>query len=456
MREPAWMVKYQAREALKNGQPEEAHRLLESLVASGDRKVWALRGDVVRGYVDRAERALRQDDVEAAWKDVIHVSPLATPVDPGVTRIKEVLIRLALAEVRAMLEAGKPLQALEAISRLRERPATSPSVAPLEEAARHWQAAIDHADRGEYEQARQALIRVRPQLGTRTAGLDRYEENVNVRDDRFRHAWPCLQSAAAGVEWREMLKCADEVLAMAPRHREAQQARNRAWQVLQPEAVKRTPELSDTVSATGTPVAKILEPEALPKRFFLWIDGVGAYLVCLSNRISIGQATGDGPVDVPLFADVSRIHAALTRDAECYLLEASKAVSLNNSPADKAVLQHGDRITLGNSCQMTFELPVPGGLSARLQLAGGRRLPMAVDSVLLMADMLVLGSGDKVHVQIPELEKPVYLIRQKDQLHIKWDGEFRIENTLHQGRASLPRSGTVIADPFTFAIEPVK
>ena len=32
--------------------------------------------------------------------------------------------------------------------------------------------------------------------------------------------------------------------------------------------------------------------------------------------------------DVPLFADVSRIHAALTRDAECYLLEASKAVSL--------------------------------------------------------------------------------------------------------------------------------
>jgi hypothetical protein len=153
---------------------------------------------------------------------------------------------------------------------------------------------------------------------------------------------------------------------------------------------------------------------------------------------------------------VSRIHAALTRDAECYLLEASKAVSLNNSPAEKAVLQSGDRITLGNSCQMTFELPVPGGLSARLLLSGGRRLPMAVDGVLLMADMLVLGSGDKVHVKVPELQKPIYLVRHKDQLVVRWEGEFRIEGQKHEGNATLPRAGTVIADPFTFAIEPVK
>ena len=35
MREPAWMVKYQAREALKNGRPEDAHRLLDGLVDAG-------------------------------------------------------------------------------------------------------------------------------------------------------------------------------------------------------------------------------------------------------------------------------------------------------------------------------------------------------------------------------------------------------------------------------------
>ena len=456
MREPAWMTKYQAREALKNGRPEEAHRLFDGLVSSGATRVWALRGDVIRGYVERADKALRTDDVEAAWKDLTRVSALAAPTDAGVARLRDVLVRLALAEVRAMLEAGKPLQALEAIARLRERPADSPALPALVDCARNWQTALDHVDRGEFDQARPLLARVRTAIGTRTAGLDRYEEQMNIREDRFRRAWPCLQEAAAGSDWKDMLRCADEVLAVAPRHREAHQARNRAWQVLQPEAVKPTPALSETVSLSRAPVAPPDLPLPAPKRFFLWIDGVGAFLVCLGNRISIGQATGEGPVDVPIFADVSRIHAALTRDAECYLLEASKAVSLNNSPADKAVLQNGDRIGLGNRCQMTFELPVPGGLSARLLLSGGRRLPMAVDAVLLMADMLVLGRGDKVHVQIPELEKPVYLIRQKDQLMIQWDGEFRIEGTKHEGRAVLPRAGTVIADPFTFAVEPVK
>ena len=104
MREPAWMMKYQAREALKNGRPEEAHRLLDELMGSGYRRVYALRGDVVRGYVERAERALRNDDVEAAWKDLIRVTPIATPVDPGVSKLRDVLVRLALAEIRAMLE----------------------------------------------------------------------------------------------------------------------------------------------------------------------------------------------------------------------------------------------------------------------------------------------------------------------------------------------------------------
>lgn len=456
MREPAWMVKYQAREAIKNGRPEEAHRLYDSLVSSGASRVWALRGDVIRGYVERADKALRNDDVEAAWHDLSRVGDLAAPTDAGVSRLRDVLVKLALAEVRAMLEAGKPLQALEAVARLRERPADSPAIPPLADCARDWQGAIDHADRGEFDQARPLLARVRTALGTRTTGLDRYEEQLNIREDRFRRAWPCLQEAAAGVDWREMLRCADEVLAVAPRHREAQQARNRAWQVLQPEAVKPTPSLSETVSLSKAPGPQP-EPMAPPmRRFFLWIDGVGAYLVCLSNRISIGQATGEGPVDIPLFADVSRIHAALTRDAECYLIEASKAVSLNSAPAEKAVLQHGDRITLGSSCQMTFELPVPGGLSARLGLSGGRRLPMAVDGVLLMADMLVLGGGEKAHVRVPDLDKPIYLIRQKDQLLMKWDGEFRIEGTKHEGRAPLPRAGTVVADAFTFAVEPVK
>ena len=48
---------------------------------------------------------------------------------------------------------------------------------------------------------------------------------------------------------------------------------------------------------------------------------MGGYLVCLGNRVTLGQATPDARVDVPLYADVSRHHATVTRDSEGYLLE---------------------------------------------------------------------------------------------------------------------------------------
>lgn len=457
MSEPAWIVKWRAREALKNGQPEEAQRLLDELLAAGNRRAFALRADVVRGYLDRAERSLRRDDVEGAWSDLLLVEKLAS-TDRDVIRLRETLTRLGLAEIRAALEAGKPVPAVQTIARFKQRPAVSTDLAPLEEAAQDWILAIEIAERGDFPLARSTTERVRRRLGNRTSGLDRFEQDLVRREDRFRFAWTELQEAAAAKDWREMLRMADEVLAVAPRHREAQQARNRAWQAVQPETVALRVDPPATQNERNISLEstreRIEESVALPKRFFLWIDGIGAWLVCMSPRIAIGQAsTEGGPVDVPLYADVSRIHATLTRDAESYILETNRDVLVNGSTISKTVLQSGDRLSI-SACPMQFHQPVPGCLTGRLTL-GGRRLPMAVDGVLLMADMLVLGAGDKVHVTIPDLVEPLYLFRQKDRLGVRWKGEFSVEGAKHKDRALLPAQGTVSSEAFTFAIEPI-
>jgi FHA domain len=455
MAEPAWIIKWRAREALKNGQPEEAHRLLDGLIASGNRRAFALRADVVRGYLERAEGALGHHDVEAAWADLVRLEALADG-DGGVVRLRDKLTRLGIAEIRASLEAGSPLQALKAAARLKERPATSPEIAPLVESAQEWVIAVENADRGDFASARTALERIRRRLEPQPAGLDRLEQEVIRREDHFRSAWNDLQEAAAAKDWRSMLRKADEVLAAAPQHKEAQQARNRAWQAVQPETSDHRPETRGLSSTGPHSLESVHDAEtAMPKRFFLWIDGVGAWLVCLSPRIAIGQASPEGgPIDVPLVADVSRIHATLTRDEESYVLESNRDVQVNGRPITRAVLQSGDRIMI-SSCAMAFEQTVPGCLTAKLIVDGGRRLPMAVDGVLLMADMLVLGAGEKVHVRMPDLEEPFYLYRQKDRLGVRWQGEFSVEGQKCKDRALLPLQGTVSSDLFSFAIEPV-
>jgi hypothetical protein len=197
-----------------------------------------------------------------------------------------------------------------------------------------------------------------------------------------------------------------------------------------------------------------MESSGSPKRLLLWIDGVGGYLLCLSNRITLGQATGEAPVDVPLYADVSRMHATLSRDAEGYLIEAARPVLVNGKPQTRALLQPGDRVTLGNSCQFLFQQPAPISTSAKLQLVSGHRLPYAVDGVLLMADSLVLGAGTQTHVTLPERKENIILFRHKDGIGIKCDGDFCIDGQRCKDRGVLGIQAAASGPEFTLAIEP--
>ena len=450
MNAPAWLVVKQAREALKNGRPEEAHQLLNGLATAGHRKAHALRGEVVRGYAERAERQLRREDVPTAWADLLRAEAL-DGTDATVGRLRETLTRLGLAEVRALLEAGEPLRAIEASSHLRERTARHPDFTPLEECAQDWVLAQEMIDRGEFELARQMLARVRKRSVCPTAGVDRCSEELERRAKLFADAFARMQTALDSRDWRSVLRWADEAIIAAPNNREAHQTRTRAWQMVQPEPAPAKPAPAAKPSLTDTVVEP---PPVLPRRFYLWIDGVGGYLVCTGPRVTLGQTSTEKPVDVPLFADVSRFACTLTRDEEGYLLEADRPVLVNGQPTDRALLQPGDQFTLGSSCQITFRQPVPGCLSARLELGGGRRLPYAADGVLLMADMLVLGPGEQVHVPMPELSQPLYVAKRKDQLGVRWPGDFTVEGEKCRDWAALPAEGSVSAEAFSFAVEP--
>src|SRR5262249_34479780 len=159
----------------------------------------------------------------------------------------------------------------------------------------------------------------------------------------------------------------DCVLAAAPQHAEARKARGRAWKSQEPETVAEA-RAGHSLDSTATD-----EPSGPPKRFLLWIDGIGGYLICLGTRVSFGQATAEGSIDAPLLAGVSRWHAVRQREGEGYVIESTRALNVNGKPASKATLHPGDRVTLGAACQFLFQSPVPVSATARLDLVSGHR-----------------------------------------------------------------------------------
>lgn len=449
----AWLALRQAREALKQGRLEEAHRLLTQPAIRDHRATGELLAQLVRAYVARGERCLKREDAEGAWRDLLQAEQLQT-AEKSVDSLRQALVRLGIAEVRALLQAGDARRADEAAAHLRERRVRSSELQVLEEAARDWLHARELAERGELASARDAAERVRCRLLDRPAALDRFADDLDHHRKLFPGLLVRLHEAAEQGRWREVVELAEQVLAIAPQHAEARAARTRAWRAIEPVTIALPGPDSAGRSDTGGDEAQPCD--SLPVRFLLWIDGVGGYLVCMGARVTFGQAIHDGHVDIPLVADVSRLHASLTRDAEGYVLEAVRPIQVNAREVTRALLQTGDRITLGGSCQLQFRLPVPISTSARLDLVSGHRLPLSVDAILLMADTLVLGDGPQVHVSVPDLKQPLVMFRQKDTLGIRHKGKLCINGRTSGERLLLSDpQATVRGENISFALEPV-
>jgi hypothetical protein len=446
----AWLTLKQIREALHAGQLEEASRLLAQNGVRGHKRTFELQQQVVNGFLERAERHLRAEAIASAWED-LRLAELLAAHDPAVERFRQKLLRLGMEEVRAALEAGRPGKAAEIIARLRDRGAKTQEVHPFDEAARNWLLSREAADAGEFVLALQNVDRVRKILPAPTTGLDDYRNQLIVRQESFQKAILTVHDALQGRRWREVVQSADAVLTVAPQSAEVRKARAEAWKAIEPES---TLSGSPVLSSPGVVVPSKDSKAGDPRRLLLWIDGVGGYLICLTGRITLGQASGEAPVDVPLLADVSRMHATISRDNEGYLIEAARPVLVNGLAQTRAPLLPGDRVTLGASCQFLFQKPVPISASAKLEMVSGHRLPLSVSAVLLMADSLVLGPGTQTHVPIPDRKENIILFRHQDGIGIRCPGDFSIDGKRCKDRSVMGLQASAQGPDFALAIEP--
>lgn len=424
-----WVTLKQAQEALRAGRLDEAHQLLGQPHVQGHRRCLELLQQLMRAYVERGEKHLRNDEMAKAWVDLLKAEEIGI-TDNAPIRLRQSLTRIGLAEVRALINAGQPDRALESIQQLRERAVRQPELDALEHGAKELAGVNDYTARGEFPQALEKLAAATKWLPAHRAVIDQLEQSVRRKYKDFTPLITLLQHAAQNERWPELLQLSEKCLALAPNHAEVRRLRGRAWKAIEPPTIMLNRPLAEP------PAVPVEQPPK--KRLILWIDGVGGYLLVMDDEVTIGQAGPDALADIAVQADISRLHARLSRDTEGYVIDAQRLVLVNNRGVEKRLLRSGDRLTLGTSCQLAFRQEVPISASARLDAVSGHRFGLAVDGVLLMAETLVLGPSEQAHVCVPDLQSPVILFRNKQELGIRAGGEeLFLNGELVKGRGIL-------------------
>ena len=209
-------------------------------------------------------------------------------------------------------------------------------------------------------------------------------------------------------------------------------------------------------------------------RFMLWVDGVGGFLICPADEVTVGQPVGCSAVDIPILGDISSRHARIRRDGEGYLIEAIRDVQVDRRPVDRvALLSDGSQITLGkgkgkgteNGVRLGFRRPHTLSATARLDLLSGHRTEPPADAILLMADSCILGPGPHSHVVCHDWTHEVIVYRHGRELFCRTRGSGRpptlqtlpleIDGRLCTGQGRLTRSSRITGKGFSLTLEEI-
>ncbi len=194
---------------------------------------------------------------------------------------------------------------------------------------------------------------------------------------------------------------------------------------------------------------------AAGEKFVLWIDQVGAFLLCLNDQVTVGgPAAEGGGADVPLLANLSRRHVTFVRSGERYLLLAHAPTQVaGRAVHDRVDLSDGSEVALGANVRLKFRLPSVMSGSARLEFVSDHRPARTADGVILMHDTCLIGPGPENHIRCPGWPHAVLLFRREGRLWCKSREELFVGGRHAPGEAALEPGVVVAGTDIRFRIE---
>jgi hypothetical protein len=485
-----------ARAACQNGRYDEAGAMLADEKLREFLPAKQLARQVAEKILERAANGFAIGDSAAGWRDLNAADRLGGNGD-AVSQLRRTYADQLLREAMCCLAAGQPAAALARIEKLRQRGLADEHVRNCQQIASLMQQSETLSARGHFGEAASAISRAAAVAALRhkepgimdevAAKLRSDEERLTVAAESCRQLSREMHAALSAENWGGALSAADALLAIAPQHVAASQARRRAWKAVGMDVTRLHvgPSRPNTVRAVPAclPVALALEqgngyrskngqmPRSTrassrssevdtvagtenPRRALLWVDAVGGFLVCLDDTIAIGQPSPNEPLALPILADLSRRHAVIRREAGAYVLEPLQRTFVDGREIKGPfVLAQNQLIQLGDNVRIRFAKPHALSMTARLVVESHHKTQPTADAVLLMADSCVLGPNRHCHVTCRDWPRDIVIYRQNDQVFCRADEPLSIDGVAATSSNEIQSGARVEGDSFSFAWE---
>jgi hypothetical protein len=442
---------------------------------------------LVNLLVDRANKALSQGDVHAAWQDLNDaVSVSRAPDRDRLAREQTRLIEATIASAEESLTRGQFGEAARAIRNFRTRRIADRRSDVIERICNLAQEAKVLAEAGRWRDSSARLElagELRPDLTFLESRIRANEQEEAV----VRNLTNQLCTALTASDWQGVRECSGKILQVAPRCQVALDARERCDSHYSGgDDQKHVIASDDTPASSGDTVYGVNDrdtrpnffssrrplpgpeeihdgpaPElsanpavAAPGAFMLWIDGVGGFLVCTRQQVTIGRSGSNSEADIPIHADIRRKQLAIRRLGEGFValpLDKDGEIAANNTRP--GLLRHGQRLDLGAGLVLQIHQPLSLGNSLRIEVVSRHRTDPWADSILLLGNALLLGNTPRSHVQSPKLIDEFMIFRRGPAIFLRLPGVHELDGEYHEGDIPVEKNFRVVSDNFSATVE---
>jgi hypothetical protein len=192
------------------------------------------------------------------------------------------------------------------------------------------------------------------------------------------------------------------------------------------------------------------------ERFYLWVDGVGAFQLFTGSRVTVGGPTRDPETaDLVLLANLSRKHATFVRSEQGYILEAHGACKVADRPVEGSTLLNNNyRLELASGVRLRFRTPSVLSATAVLDFVSDHRPNRSIDGVILMEHACLLGPASDNHIVCSEWEEAVVLYRRPEGFWCKSQSPVSIDDQWTENGGLVKPGSCVSGSDFRFRLEP--